>query len=49
MLALGISTEGQYARAKSRRRLDGSAISYGLLQIGNNPTQEEIPALKKSV
>lgn len=42
MLALGISTEGQYARARSRRRLDGSAISYGLLQIGNNPTREEI-------
>lgn len=42
MLAFGIYTEGQFVRATSRRRLDGSAISYSLLQIGDHPTGEEI-------
>ena len=42
MLAFGIYTVEQYARATSKRRLDDSAISYGLLQIGENPTEEEI-------
>jgi hypothetical protein len=33
MLAFGISTVEQYARATRKRRLNGSAISYGLLRV----------------
>lgn len=42
MLALGISTIHQYDRAAMARRLDGSAISYALLQMGDDPTPEDV-------
>ena len=42
MLAFGISTLEQYARVARKHRPNGSAISYGLLQIGEDPTAEEI-------
>ena len=42
MLAFGISTLEQYARVTRKHRPNGSAISYGLLQIGEDPTAEEI-------
>lgn len=42
ILSLGIHTIEQYAIAKQKLRLNPSAISYGLLQIGENPTVEDI-------
>lgn len=42
MFVFGISTSDQYLRAASRGPLNGGKISYGLLQIGENPTNEEI-------
>ncbi len=39
---LGIFTADQYARATIRGRVDGSAISYDLLQIDDHPTEAEI-------
>jgi hypothetical protein len=42
MLAFGISTLEQYDRATEQRRLNGPPISYGLLQIGENPTEADI-------
>lgn len=42
IMALGIYTIDQYAAATRKRRLNGSAISYDLLRIGENPTGDEI-------
>ena len=41
-LRFGIHTAEQYARAAGKRRLSGASVSYGLLQIGDNPTEQEI-------
>lgn len=42
MLRLGICTPQQFIRAGSRRRFSGSRASYSLLNIGENPTREQI-------
>jgi hypothetical protein len=42
VLTFGIYTVDQYARASGKRHLSGAAVSYGLLQIGDNPTEQEI-------
>jgi hypothetical protein len=42
ILRLGIFTADQYARATIRGCVDASAISYGLLQIDDHPTKEEM-------
>ena len=42
MLTFGIYTVEQYARARAKRPLSGASVSYGLLKIGDNPTEQEI-------
>ena len=42
VLTFGIRTIDQYDRAQGKRRLSGASVSYGLLQIGDNPTEQEI-------
>lgn len=42
MLRRGICTTEEYIRAGPRRRLSGSRVSYSLLDVGQNPTEEQI-------
>lgn len=42
MFRFGILTLEQYARAARQQRLSDSPIDYGLLQISDHPTREEI-------
>lgn len=42
MLTLGIYTVDQYVRARGKRHLSGASASYGLLKIGDNPTEQKI-------
>jgi hypothetical protein len=42
VLTFGIYTVDQYARARGKRHLSGASVSYGLLKIGDNPTEQEI-------
>src|ERR1700730_3097004 len=42
MLKFGIWNEDQYIRARDRRSLSGSRVSYSLLEVGENATEEEI-------
>jgi hypothetical protein len=42
MLRLGICTREQYLRARKRGNISGSAISFNLLQVSDNATEEEI-------
>ena len=42
MLTFGICTVDQYMRAARKGPLSGTTVSYGLLQIGENPTEEEV-------
>ena len=42
VLTFGIYTVEQYARARGKRHLSGASVSYGLLKIGDNPTEQEI-------
>ncbi|HZW79989.1 MAG TPA: hypothetical protein VFF50_05935 [Candidatus Deferrimicrobiaceae bacterium] len=42
MFSLGITTVEQYVRAARKGPLSGTTTSYGLLQIGENPTTEEV-------
>lgn len=42
MLRFGICTPDQYLRAGERRRFSASRVNYGLLDVGDNPTEEQI-------
>jgi hypothetical protein len=42
LLAFGISTVDQYVRATRKRRVSCPTISYDLLQVGENPTGDEM-------
>jgi hypothetical protein len=42
MLKFGIYTRNQYIKAGVRRRFSGSRVSYSLLEIGENPTKEQM-------
>src|SRR5580700_1011560 len=42
MLGLGILTKEQYLRLGSERRFLGPRVAYNLLQVGDNPSPEEI-------
>ena len=42
VLTFGIYTVDQYARTRRKRPLSGASVSYGLLQISDNPTEQEI-------
>lgn len=42
VLTFGIYTVDQYARARRKRPMSGASVSYGLLQIGDDPTEQEI-------
>jgi hypothetical protein len=42
MLRFGILTRNQYIEAGEQRRYSGSRVSYGLLNVGENPTREQI-------
>jgi hypothetical protein len=42
MLRFGICTHNQFMKAGEQRRFSGSRVSYGLLNIGENPTREQI-------
>jgi hypothetical protein len=42
MLRFGICTQDQFIEAGEKRRFSGSRVSYNLLNIGENPTKEQI-------
>lgn len=42
MLRFGIWTQDQFIKARERRRLSASRVAYTLLNIGENPTKEQI-------
>jgi hypothetical protein len=42
MLRFGICTQNQFIETGEQRRFLGSRVSYGLLNIGENPTKEQI-------
>jgi|ERR1017187_2694838 hypothetical protein len=42
MVKFGCCTEVQYLRAGERRRHAGAHAAYGLLDVGENPSEEEI-------
>ncbi len=42
MLRFGICTEKQFIEVGERRRFSGSRVSYSLLNVGENPTKEQI-------
>jgi hypothetical protein len=42
MLMFGIFTEAQYVRARARRRLPGFGVSYGLLDLDESASEEQI-------
>lgn len=42
MLRFGICTPDQYRRMGERRRFSGSRVNYGLLDVGDHPTEEQI-------
>lgn len=42
VLTFGIYTAEQYVRALGKRHMSGASVSYGLLKIGANPTEQEI-------
>src|ERR1035437_10388 len=42
MLRFGICTPDQYLRVGERRRFSGSRVNYGLLDVGDNPNEEQI-------
>jgi hypothetical protein len=42
MLRFGICTQNQFIEAREQRRFSGSMVSYSLLNIGENPTKEQI-------
>jgi hypothetical protein len=42
MLGLGIHTQEQYMRMGQERRFMGPSVAYNLLQVGENPSEEEI-------
>jgi hypothetical protein len=42
MLRFGICTQNQFVAVGERRRFLGSRVSYSLLNIGENPTREQI-------
>jgi hypothetical protein len=42
MLRFGIYTQNQFMKAGEHRRFSGSRVSYSLLNIGENPTREQI-------
>lgn len=42
VLTFGIYTVDQYARTRGKRHLSGASVSYGLLKIGDDPTEQEI-------
>jgi hypothetical protein len=42
MLRFGICTHKQFMKAAEQRRFPGSRVSYSLLNIGENPTREQI-------
>lgn len=42
MLRRGICTEDEYMRAGPNRRFSGARVSYGLLDVGENATDEQI-------
>jgi hypothetical protein len=47
MLRLGICTRDQYSRARARRSVLRSGISYSLLEVGDNPTDDEKRAFEE--
>lgn len=42
MLRFGIWTQDQFIKARERRRFSGSRVAYTLLNIGENPTSQQI-------
>jgi hypothetical protein len=46
MVRFGIYTQEQYFRAGERRRQFGPRVSYSLLDIGHDPTEEQIRAFE---
>jgi hypothetical protein len=42
MLRFGIWTQDQFIRAGERRRFSGSRVAYTLLNIGENPTSQQV-------
>ena len=42
MLRFGIWTQDQFRKAGERRRFSGSRVAYTLLNIGENPTSQQI-------
>jgi hypothetical protein len=42
MLRLGIGKHDQYLRALNRQRIAGLRVSYELLDVGENPTEEQL-------
>ena len=42
MLRFGICTPDQYLRAGERRRFSGSRVAYSLLDVGDDPTEEQV-------
>lgn len=46
MLRLGICTADQYQHAGDRRRFSGSRVAYSLLDVGDNPTEEQMRAFE---
>jgi hypothetical protein len=46
MLGLGIHTREQYDRMGSARRFAGSQVAYNLLEVGENPSEEDVRAFE---
>jgi hypothetical protein len=42
MLKFGFCTQEQYRQAGERRRYSGARVAYSLLDVGENPTEEQI-------
>jgi hypothetical protein len=42
MLRFGIHTQDQFMKAGKRRRFLGARVSYGLLNIGTDPTEDQV-------
>jgi hypothetical protein len=46
MLKFGLCTQEQYRRAGERRRYSGAHVAYSLLDVGENPSEEQIRAFE---
>src|ERR1035438_9151732 len=46
MVKFGFCTQEQYLRAGERRRYSGAHVAFSLLDVGENPSEEEIRAFE---